>query len=132
MTARPCAKCGVNPRRLRYAYCNPCHAEYRRAHRKKVTDPVEIWKRGCRALTARQIADGRLVRGACSVCGTAKRVEAHHPDYSDAGLVVWLCGPCHRAHHRKLGARAYKLGIHPRSLPEAVALPRPNRARVTP
>lgn len=43
---------------------------------------------------------GRLVRPSeCSGCRTPGRPEAHHPDYDKPFEVVWLCRPCHTAHH---------------------------------
>ena len=41
------------------------------------------------------IRDGRLKRKACKYCG-AKKVQAHHHDYSKPLDVVWLCFKCHR------------------------------------
>jgi len=44
---------------------------------------------------------GMLIRpDACTCCGdTRAKLEAHHPDYSRALDVVWLCVPCHRQTH---------------------------------
>lgn len=40
--------------------------------------------------------DGKLHKPACCEgCGLPKRLEKHHPDYSQPLLVVWLCKPCH-------------------------------------
>lgn len=33
----------------------------------------------------------------CESCRETKRVEKHHPDYSQPLLVEWLCKPCHAA-----------------------------------
>ena len=42
------------------------------------------------------VRDGKLMKPElCEGCGLPKRVEAHHPDYSQPLLVVWLCKPCH-------------------------------------
>lgn len=32
---------------------------------------------------------------ACEACGLPKRLEKHHPDYSQPLIVQWLCKPCH-------------------------------------
>jgi hypothetical protein len=41
---------------------------------------------------------GRIQRPAhCVLCGGGGRIEAHHPDYANFKLVVWLCVACHRA-----------------------------------
>jgi hypothetical protein len=44
------------------------------------------------------IRDGKISRGSCVHCGTDKRVEAHHADYSKPLEVTWVCFWCHRAH----------------------------------
>lgn len=44
------------------------------------------------------IRDGRLVRGPCRHCGTTKRIQAHHDDYSKPLDVKWECFKCHREH----------------------------------
>lgn len=31
----------------------------------------------------------------CEGCGRTGRIEKHHPDYTRAELVIWLCKPCH-------------------------------------
>jgi len=44
----------------------------------------------------RALKSGELVKPElCEGCGLPRRVEAHHPDYSQALLVIWLCKPCH-------------------------------------
>ena len=49
--------------------------------------------------TARNaVRDGRLLRGACEVCG-AEKVHAHHDDYSKPLEVRWLCPKHHAANH---------------------------------
>jgi hypothetical protein len=40
------------------------------------------------------VYSGRLRREPCRLCG-ARRVEAHHPDYTRRLHVVWLCRSCH-------------------------------------
>ncbi len=44
---------------------------------------------------------GRLVRQPCEVCG-AKRVQAHHDDYSKLLEVNWLCLKDHRQRDKEL------------------------------
>ena len=48
-----------------------------------------------------EVKSGRLKKEPCKVCG-AKRVQAHHPDYSKPLKVVWLCPLHHKLEHRKL------------------------------
>ena len=45
---------------------------------------------------------GILVKpSACAWCGCeTQRIDGHHPDYDRPLMVVWLCVPCHKAHHR--------------------------------
>src|SRR4030095_15008714 len=44
---------------------------------------------------------GHLVRpSVCTACGAVTKIEAHHPDYSKALVVDWLCRDCHRKVHR--------------------------------
>lgn len=46
---------------------------------------------------------GALVPLPCAVCG-AKKVQAHHHDYSRPLDVEWLCFACHQAAHGKVSA----------------------------
>ncbi|MBZ9910131.1 hypothetical protein LB557_29440 [Mesorhizobium sp. BR115XR7A] len=59
------------------------------------------------------IRSGKLKRGVCSVCGSDRHVDAHHPTETDElayqkplEAIVWLC----RSHHRQLHARLPKRG----------------------
>ncbi len=74
-----------------------------RANRPKHRDLKPEAKRRavCRAYTNVLVRRGQLTKGPCQNCGAAK-AQAHHTDYSDPRTVTWLCGPCHRAEHRKL------------------------------
>lgn len=55
-------------------------------------------KRRANQAVLRALLNGGLKKSPCAVCGSAK-VEAHHEDYSLPLAVIWLCGPCHKAHH---------------------------------
>ncbi len=44
------------------------------------------------------VRDGRLIKGACEVCGE-KRTHAHHDDYSKPLSVKWLCAMHHHRIH---------------------------------
>ena len=46
------------------------------------------------------VATGKLKKLPCSVCGTRKKVEAHHTDYTKPLEVVWLCQYHHHEYHR--------------------------------
>ena len=47
---------------------------------------------------AKALKSGALVRQSCEVCG-AKKVDAHHDDYSKPLDVRWLCRRHHLQHH---------------------------------
>lgn len=49
-----------------------------------------------RTAVGNALRDGRLTRRPCAGCGTSKRVQAHHHDYSKPLDVIWLCFRCHR------------------------------------
>jgi hypothetical protein len=46
------------------------------------------------------LRQGRLVKGTCEVCGSAK-VDGHHRDLDKPLEVVWLCRKHHRLEHMK-------------------------------
>lgn len=49
-----------------------------------------------RSAVTNAIRDGRLTPEPCKTCGTTKRVQAHHHDYSKPLDVTWECFKCHR------------------------------------
>lgn len=55
-------------------------------------------KRLARSRVADAIRYGKMKRLACVKCG--KKAQAHHPDYSKALDVVWLCPAHHAETHR--------------------------------
>lgn len=94
--------CGCGqPSRSSGRYCKACHAAYTREWRK--SNPLTGEAR--RKANVRHMAKtyhhrGYLIRQPCAHCGEAK-TEKHHPDYSKPLFVVWLCRPCHLAHHKR-------------------------------
>lgn len=47
------------------------------------------------------IREGRMEKqDFCSECGSTKKIEAHHDDYSKPLDVRWLCENCHKEWHR--------------------------------
>lgn len=47
------------------------------------------------------IRDGKLIKPeACESCGSNKKIEAHHCDYTKPYDVNWLCESCHKEWHK--------------------------------
>jgi len=61
-------------------------------------DPIKRLKSLTRWFTNHEIRAGRLTRKPCTLC-SAEKAHAHHPDYNQPSLVVWLCHECHRQVH---------------------------------
>lgn len=62
------------------------HPDRRRAH-------IMVWNK---------LRDKKLDRKPCEVCGTARKVEAHHDDYSKPLEIRWLCKKHHMELHRAI------------------------------
>jgi hypothetical protein len=73
--------------------------------KQRMTNPE---KSNARQNAERALADGRLKKEPCHFCGSNENIEMHHPDYSQALRVYWLCLTC----HRKLD-NMQKIGISP-------------------
>jgi transposase-like protein len=59
-------------------------------------------KRSAHIAVGNAVSAGRLVKpSACETCAAECNPHGHHDDYSKPLVVRWLCGPCHRAWHRK-------------------------------
>ena len=42
------------------------------------------------------LRDGKMIKpDGCEICGSNSHIHAHHSDYSEPLLVVWLCARCH-------------------------------------
>jgi site-specific recombinase XerC len=96
-----CSSCG-GPVDRNGRYCRACHNAYMREWRK--THPqseAEKRKSNTRAYTNVLVKRGQLTKAPCRDC-EAEKVQAHHPDYGQPRLVVWLCQSCHRAEHTRL------------------------------
>ena len=39
---------------------------------------------------------GRIEREGCAFCPKLSKIEAHHVDYNQPFLIVWVCVSCHR------------------------------------
>jgi len=55
-------------------------------------------KNMARWYTNHEIRAGRIKREPCALCGK-KQAEAHHTNYNEPLLIVWLCADCHRTIH---------------------------------
>lgn len=56
------------------------------------------------------VKHGEIERqSACEQCGSDRRIDAHHDDYSKPLKVRWLCGSCHTKHHWALRKSAADL-----------------------
>jgi hypothetical protein len=108
-----CPLCG-GPHSRTHPYCGDCFAAYMREWRKTVRLTGEARRRAiCRAYTNVLIRRGVIQRGPCAVCKT-RPSQAHHPDYGNPRLVIWLCKDHHRAEHWRLRhAPEFALGNEP-------------------
>lgn len=88
-------------RRVRPPQSAPNKAKYMRRWREKSGKKYRVIQ-----MTQCAIRSGKLVRGPCEVCGTSKRVGAHHDDYNKPLDVRWLCGTHHRIWHAENGPGA--------------------------
>ena len=98
-----CPTCG-GERDLDYSvYCRACKNQYYRGHRPKFSElsPEQKLRSNARAYLRVYIQRGLVKRAPCRVCGTQKRVQAHHTDYSKPLLVEWLCQTHHRQEHHQ-------------------------------
>lgn len=47
------------------------------------------------------IKSGKLIKGPCQICGSTKRINCHHPDYSKPLDIIFLC-PIHHSRLHKI------------------------------
>jgi hypothetical protein len=95
MSRKLTCKCGQS-RQAKGTQCIDCHAAYMRKNRCRYSElsPEQKRKANCRSYTNMLIRRGKLKREGCQKCGS--KAQAHHPDYSNPRLVIWLC----RTHHQ--------------------------------
>jgi hypothetical protein len=101
MNGALCSRCNERESATYHAWCRECRNEYMRATRPRykelsAEEKRKISIRGCSNML---VFRGRLRREPCRECGA--KAEKHHPDYTNARLVVWLCRACHRRLHRQ-------------------------------
>lgn len=105
-----CKACHRHRMKVR-ALTNPRVQEYDRARAKmperKLYNQANAarWRKnnpdGYRAQTAlnNAVRDGRIRKEPCALCGGSEHVHAHHKDYAEPLVVVWLCAKCHHRLH---------------------------------
>jgi ribosomal protein S27AE len=49
------------------------------------------------------IRDGKLFKKSCGECGSKRRINAHHDNYTEPLNVRWLCASCHHQWHAENG-----------------------------
>lgn len=72
---------------------------YKKLQIKRYPERVEA-----RVIASREVRAGRLIKQPCEFCKDKKTVK-HHDDYSKPLEVRWMCRPCHRLYHKKLGTK---------------------------
>ena len=83
------------------------NAKYYRTHRRAIRARQELYNIKhpgvirAHQLVSAALADGRLVKQPCEVCGTTLRVTSHHEDYRRPFVINWLC----RSHHQRRHAQ---------------------------
>lgn len=76
--------------------------------KQRVRERVKIWKKNNPEKTLahraieKAIKTNKLVKPEqCTFCKKVRRLDAHHEDYENPLLVVWLCRDCHAKKHSK-------------------------------
>lgn len=64
-------------------------------------NPIEAQKRKARMMVRNGVTACRIIKQPCEVCGTTRKIHAHHEDYSKPLQVTWLCVKHHYERHRK-------------------------------
>ena len=73
------------------------YAKYQTGYRQRANTKIKIFARN---YTNNKIWAGKLQREPCAMCGK-EQVQAHHLDYNQPLIIVWLCADCHRKVHLK-------------------------------
>ncbi len=99
-----CKECVKAQCRKRYAtkLYRQQHRLYAREYRKTHKPPPEssrLNKAPTHKIRARQIGTKLPHPNQCEVCDKQGKTVAHHPDYNDPSLVVFVCNICHGEIH---------------------------------
>lgn len=74
---------------------------YRDSHREEIKQRLALYRESnSHKVRARDTAGEHISLEECEVCGTDKKVERHHYDYSLPLSVIFLCATHHRRLHR--------------------------------
>ena len=78
------------------------------------SDPIYRSKCLARATVNNAIKAKKIVKGVCEICGTDKKVHAHHNDYAKPLEIRWLCFYHHKEAHggRFVSSPTLKSAIH--------------------
>lgn len=94
--------------------CRRCNSngawEWNKNHPEIVNKRASRWHAGnpgvrrVHYLLNKAVKAGDVIKAdACEACGRdGIRLHGHHDDYSKPLEVRWLCGSCHRAHHKAM------------------------------
>lgn len=100
-----------------YLFCYACDHEWETLRKSRCPNCrsrnySNVSKRQAEAgrIVAQALRNGTLKRRPCRVCGTKKRIQAHHDDYTKPLKVRWLCPK----HHGERHAEMRRLGINPK------------------
>jgi len=91
---KDCSKEDFNEYNKKTGYAN----RYMREHSQR---PAVKIKNIARWFTRDKVRRGKLTKEPCAFCGK-EQVQAHHIDYREPLIIVWLCPDCHRELHQKL------------------------------
>ena len=81
-------------------WCKKCDDLYWWLKYKYHEDEEYNLKHKVRALTRSYIKAGILVKKSCEECGSIKKIQAHHEDYTRPMDIKWLCQKCHHEWHK--------------------------------
>ncbi len=85
--------------------------EYYKLHRKQCLindntyDKANPEKKRCRNITQGAIRRGKIIVGDCDNCKASSNetmIHAHHEDYTQPMMIIWLCASCHSRKHLAL------------------------------
>lgn len=81
---------------------NAIKSKYKQTEKGRLT-AVRTREKNKKHITARNkinylINSGKIERGACAICGSTKDVDAHHENYDEPYVIIWLC----KKHHEEV------------------------------